>query len=404
MGGQVLLTVALIKSWPKFSKKVPASLVAIVVCSVVEQLVRLATGGVGSYMLGETTPVGGGIPGLPLAGEWTLADVQSILPAAISYATVAIVEELLTMRVVDEVLERETGESEVRRQLAVGSLASIVAGAAGTMGGSTNVALSMVLLHSGDPGVSRVGPLVTAALVALAAFVAGPAIGYVPVGTLVGIMLIVIGHTFNWSTPLLVLAAVLPRRARNALHLHRKVRRADALVIAAVTVLTLVANLAIAVAVGMVVSVVLFAWQSSLRLSVVSDCVRTRPRKNGEKVRAVKVYHVSGPIYYGTVSRLTEHFGFSKDPDDVEVHFREAEVHDFSGLQALMVIGERYHALGKRCTLRHLSVDATQLIARTRHWSLQPAAYDIHEHLEEGEVPLERAFHLTISEAYDEPL
>mmetsp|Transcript_6031 Transcript_6031/g.19690 ORF Transcript_6031/g.19690 Transcript_6031/m.19690 type:complete len:811 (-) Transcript_6031:397-2829(-) len=409
MAAHVVLSMFLVHYFPKVTKVVPSSLVAILAGVGFEYLIR-GTTSFHTPRVAEFSDLSGGLPSVfwqddrsplpPLNGE-TFGIV--FLPA-LAFAAVIIVEELLTMQMVDEISDTKTTAPD--QQIFVLGIASLISGFFGTMSGGATVGPTVVLLHSGASGRYRIALATSAIFVFLVTAVLADVVAVVPTSTLVGIMLIVVRKTFNWGTLPIIAAAFLPKSWRNRLSLHRKIHRSDAIVIVVVTVVTLVIDLAVAILIGVVLSAFQFAWTASSKLTVESEMVSAPERlykRRGSVAKAIRVYHVSGPLYFGSIGELATFFDVKHDPEDVEVHFREAQIYDFSAVQALMRLGEKYDAAGKRLHLRHLNTESTKLIAKADHL-IRSFSYDIVERLEDGEMEHQKPFQLGIQGNFSEPV
>ena len=111
-------------------------------------------------------------------------------------------------------------------------------------------------------------------------------------------------------------------------------------------------NLALAVFVGVIVSALVFAWQSAQH-------VRLNPHDTPDGTR---IYNLQGVLYFGSVREFSERMSPSTDPDEVIIDFKEARVADYSSMEALNAITERYRKAGKRLRLRHLSPECQKMI------------------------------------------
>merc|ERR1712151_482617 len=145
---------------------------------------------------------------------------------------------------------------------------------------------------------TRLSSATAGVVLLLVVMVAYPAINIIPTSALVGVMFNVVVHTFEWRSLKLMLFAALPLKLRRAcfseVRSKQKIRRADALVILVVTLVTLVSDLAIAVGVGMAVSCVMFVFDSASLISASSREVVDVA--TGERV---KFYDVHGVLFFG---------------------------------------------------------------------------------------------------------
>jgi len=127
-------------------------------------------------------------------------------------------------------------------------------------------------------------------------------------------------------------------------------------VIIFVTAITVAFDLAVAVVAGVIISALVFAWETAKNTHSVKQI-----DENGSKV-----YKLTGPLFFGSVASFTELFDPKNDPDDVIVDFLNSRVLDHSGLQAIDALAVKYAAAGKKLHLRHLSADCRRLLDKAR--------------------------------------
>ena len=129
--------------------------------------------------------------------------------------------------------------------------------------------------------------------------------------------------------------------------------KSDVFVMVVVTLITIVLhNLALAVLIGVIISALVFAWDSAKRI---------RARKHVDE-NGVKHYEIFGPLFFGSVAGFAEKFDVANDPEEVVIDFKESRVVDMSAIEALNAITGRYRKNGKRVHLRHLSDDCILLL------------------------------------------
>ncbi len=158
----------------------------------------------------------------------------------------------------------------------------------------------------------------------------------IPVAALVGVMFVVVIATFEWSS----------------LRIMHKIPRSDAFIIVLVSAVTVVTDLAIAVVVGVIVSALVFAWQSARHIYV--DVTKETKTK--------KVYVLHGQLFFASISGFKDLFSPKTDPKDVWIDFRHSRVWDHSALEAIDALAERYKRNGTRLHLLHLSPDCRGLL------------------------------------------
>ena len=330
MLGLVALTMLIIWAAPKVTKVVPAPLAGIgIVAAIVIGL------GLDVRTVGDLASIEGGlppfhIPQVPL----TLETFEIILPYAVILAAIGLIESLLTLNLVGEIVEERGGASQ---ECVAQGLANTVTGFFGGMGGCAMIGQSMINVKSG--GRTRLSGI-TAALFLLAFILFGSSlIERIPLAALVGVMFMVVIGTFAW----------------HSISIMRRIPLVDALVIVLVTVVTVWHDLAVAVVVGVIVSALAYAWNASKRIDAdVEDTTGT--------LGPVRVYKLSGPLFFGSAEGFSRLFDPKGDPDDVIIDFADSRVVDQSALQAIEAVAAKYSQLGKRVQLRHLSPDGHALL------------------------------------------
>lgn len=330
MAGLVALTMAIVYFFPKLTKAVPGSLVAIIVVSALVIL-----GGLRTKSVGDIASIAGGLPTLHLPQvPLTWATLALVFPYALIMALVGLTESLLTLTVVDEMTDtRGRGNQEC---VALG-LANLASGLTGGMGGCAMIGQTMVNLESRGRG--RLSGVVAAGALALFVVAGSSLIERLPLAALVGVMFMVVLGTFEWAS----------------LRILRRMPRTDVLVMLLVTLVTAISqNLALAVLLGVVVSALAFAWENAQR-------IRARHYLAAD---GTKHYDIYGPLFFGSAQAFTDKFDVANDPATVVVDFRESRVADMSAMNALHKLTERYHHAGKTLHLRHLSPDCRRLLAK----------------------------------------
>jgi len=338
--GLTALTMALIKLLPKVTKKIPATLGAIVVTTLIAVFGGLPVQTLGD-VAGASTFTGGlsvlpklGLPAVP----FTLATLKTIFPYAFTVAAVGAIESLLTMQLVDGVMDDGKRGSTKKEMIGQG-VGNAASGLVGGFGGCALLGLSIVNVQSGG-GLSRWSGMSFAVFLALALVTAAPLLAKVPIASLTGVMLLVCYKTFSWSS----------------LRLLNKIPRLDALVIALVSIVTVRKDLAVAVLYGTIASALGFAWKQSTNISAEAETTPT-----GEKV-----YKLRGPLFFGSIEKFQDLFSSRSDPKKVVLDFKNSRVFDHSALQAINGVADSYGEQGKTVVLRGLSSDGAQLLGNLR--------------------------------------
>ena len=240
MAALTAVTMVIIKVWPSKRLRIPSPLAAIAcVTAGVHAL------GITTRTVGDMASVAGSLPSLHIPQvPFTYETLTIILPFAVSVAAVGLIETLLTQQLVDSVTETRT---ETHVECIGQGVANVACGVLGGMGGCAMIGQSMINVNAG--GRTRLSGLSCAAFLALSVCAGSSIIDKIPLAALVGTMWMLVLDIFDFGPFLL-------RRAS-------RVGKTDTFVVALVTGVTVVTNLAVAVFAGVVVSSLSFAWKSA---------------------------------------------------------------------------------------------------------------------------------------------
>jgi SulP family sulfate permease len=328
MLGLVALTIIVVIGFPKLTKKIPPSLVAIIVVFIVVLILNIDT-----KTVKDIASVSGGfppfhIPNIPL----NFNTLQIVLPYALIMAGVGLTEGLLTLNLVDELTDTK-GNSN-RECIAQGS-ANILNGFFFGMGGCPMIAQTLVNISAGSR--ARLSGIIAAIAILVIILFGAPVIEKLPIAALVGVMMMVAIGTFEWAS----------------FRIFNKMPKHDIFVLVTVALITVfLHNLALAVLIGVIISALVFAWESAKRI---------RARKYIDE-NGVKHYEIYGPLFFGSTTTFAEKFDVANDPDEVIIDFKESKIMDMSAIDALNKITERYANVNKTIRLRHLSPNCRQLL------------------------------------------
>lgn len=327
--GLVLLTMLIIWGLPKLSKVIPASLVAILAVFGI-----VVAFGLDTRTVGDMASISGGFPPFHLPKvpvSWEM--LVTIAPYAFIMAGVGLIESLLTLNIVDEITEtRGRGNKEAVAQ----GIANVLSGLFSGMGGCAMIGQSLINISNGAR--ARLSGIVASVMLLVFIMFGAGLIERVPMAALTGLMIMVSIGTFEWAS----------------LRTFRRMPRSDIFVMVLVTLVTAILhNLALAVVVGVIISALVFAWESAKR-------IRARKRVDEE---GVKHYEIFGPLFFGSVTVFNEKFDVLNDPDEIVIDFEESRLVDMSAINAVHKITERYSKVGKKVHLVHLSEDCRKLLS-----------------------------------------
>jgi len=327
----VVATMAIMYLLPKYTKAVPAGLVSIVLLTVAVYFMQIDTLLLSG--LADMSQFAWQLPSFAIPHNILSLDaILMVLPYAVIIALVGIIESLLTLSVLDEL--SNTRGSANKECIAQGT-GNVACGFFGAMAGCAMIGQSIINYTSG--GIGRLSSFVAAVGLILLVVSMSGVLNTIPVAVLVGIMFMVSIGTFEWSS--------FSRLSH--------ILRTDAFVMVAVTVITVVEDLAIAVIAGVIISALAFAWKHAKIWS-----------KSHVEEDGTKVYELEGPLFFGSATTFADNFDILQDPPKVVIDFKDARVMDSSGVEAIDAITKKYEEAGKNLLLRHLSADCKAILRK----------------------------------------
>ncbi len=331
MLGLIALTMAVIYLLPKLTKAIPSTLAGIMVVSFGVTFLNIDT-----KTVGDLGSIAGGLPSFHLPQvPLNLETFKIIFPYALILAAVGLIETLLTLNLIDDMTD--TRGKPNRESMAQGA-ANVVTGLFGGMGGCAMIGQSMINVNNG--ALKRLSGIATAVFLLSFILFASHWIEMIPLAALIGVMFVVAEKTFEWGS----------------FRLYGKIPKPDLLVIVLVAGITVVADLAIAVIIGVIFSALVFAWEHAKQISAT-----TRTNEQGWKV-----YELKGTLFFASISAFQNLFSPANDPQEVAIDFKNAKVADHSALAAIDALAERYQAAGKKLHLKHLSQDCLELLDKAK--------------------------------------
>ena len=351
MAGLIVLTMAIIYVFPKISTAVPATLVGILFVSVL-----VAVTGINTKTVGDLGSIAGGLPSFHIPDvSFSWDTFKIIFPYALILAAIGLIESLLTLNLIDEMTDTR---GQPNKECMAQGAANIVTGFFGGMGGCAMIGQSMINVNNG--ALRRLSGISMSLFLLSFILFGSSLIEAIPLAALIGVMFFVAEKTFEWGS----LTAL------------RKIPKSDALIVVAVTVVTVFTDLAVAVILGIVIAALVFAWQHAKQINV-----QTHTDENGWKV-----YELEGTLFFASIAPFQNLFTPKDDPQDVVIEFKRSKVMDHSAIEAIDTLAGRYQTEGKRLHLRHLSPDCLELLEKAKDMVEVNKFEDPHYHIADNKL------------------
>jgi SulP family sulfate permease len=324
------LTVILV--WPRINKHVPAYIVAFLFGTLLVAVSGVATDTIGSRF--------GGIPtGLPhfVTPVIQPAMILSLLPSALTVALLSAIESLLSAIVADGMID---DHHDSNKELIGNGLANILTPMVSGIPGTGAIARTATNIRSGAR--TPVAGIIHALTLLLIILIAAPLARFIPLATLAAILMAVAWKMGEWN------------EIKHILRLSG----ADIAVWAVTFLLTVFANLTLAVEIGMVLAAMLYIYRVAQTTTIVSitddfmqdNILHTLENKNLPPY--VTILRIQGPFLFGSGDKLAD---VTSDLEQLRpvviLRLRDMTAIDASGLHAIHVLAKRLKASDKTLLL-----------------------------------------------------
>ena len=280
----------------------------------------------------------------------TIVSIQKarhlILPA-ITLSILASVETLLTSVVADTIMKSKHNST---KELFGQGLGNMVSAAFGGLPVSGSPPLTLVNVHSGAR--TRLAGLVSCLAVLFMVLLLGGFVQWVPVAALAGILVVTAFSMIESESIVLSL---------------KKSALGNLIVIIAVTAIAVVMDLTVAVVAGLIITAFLFIKEqigkTIIRKRYTGDVVRSKRLRNKEADRIldnkgdlIKVYELSGSIFFGTCDKLFSEIESKLDSYIIILDLKRVHTIDLTGAQLLKQIVERVHEKSHHLLISNLVI------------------------------------------------
>lgn len=329
--GAISLGVLII--FPKFIKKIPPSIFAIVISAALVKIFDMNVNTIGSlYTISSALPM----PSLP---EFSLDTVKAIIPDAFTIAVLAAVESLLSCVVADGMTgSRHNSNTELIAQGA-GNIASALFGGIPATG-----AIARTAANIKNGGRTPIAGMVHAVVLLLVLLVLMPYAALIPMPTIAAILFVVAYNMSEW---------------REFVAIVKRAPKSDTLVLLVTFVLTVVFDLVVAIIVGVILATVLFMK----RMSDVTDAYGWKEfdeNSDSESIRYKKVpentmvFEITGPIFFGVSAKIADVIKHGKK-DILIVRMRSVPAIDATGIHSIESLVKLCKKDGKTLILSHVN-------------------------------------------------
>ena len=322
-------TIAIIILWPKVTHKVPGSLIAILLTTIAAIGLHLPVETIGSRY--------GAIPSslpAPAMPRLDIGTIQQLLRPAFAIALLGGIESLLSAVVADGMIG---GNHRSNMELVAQGTANIFSSLFGGIPATGAIARTATNVKNG--GRTPVAGITHALVLLLIMVCVGKWAVFIPMATLAGILVVVAYNMSEWESFMSVL----------------KGSRSDAAVLLTTFLLTVLADLTVAIEIGMVLAVFLFMRQM-IRFSDVDVLTPQMDDVNDSDnytlPKNVEVFEITGPLFFGAVFKFKEAIRLiGKEPRVIVIRMRKVPIIDATGIKTLKEIHREFQRRGARLIL-----------------------------------------------------
>lgn len=334
-----VLSVLIIILTPKISKRIPGSLVAIIVMTVAVYFLNAYTKFHVDTIYDQFGEIKAGIPALTVP-DISWENVKSLFPTAMVIAVLGAIESLLSATVADGVCGDHHNSNQELIGQGVANLCTPLFGGIPCTGA---IARTMTNINNG--GRTPVAGIVHAVVLLVIFLVLMPLAAYIPMSCLAGVLVIVSYNMSGWRTFLQLM----------------KNPKSDIAVLFITFLLTVIFDLTIAIEVGLLIACLLFMRRmaETTQIKVIADEID--PNEETDAVvheehlvipDGVEVYEINGPYFFGIANKFEELMAAMNDHPKVRIiRMRRVPFIDSTGIHNLQNLCEISHREGTHIVL-----------------------------------------------------
>ena len=346
-------SVFIIAITPKFSKKIPGSLVAIVLVTLVVYLMRTYGGITCIDTIGDRFTIQSQLPDA-VVPDLNWEAIKNLFPVAITIAVLGAIESLLSAAVADGVIgDRHDSNTELIAQ----GVANVVTPIFGGIPATGAIARTMTNINNG--GKSPIAGIIHAVVLLLILLLLMPLAQYIPMACLAGVLVIVSYNMSGWRT----FKGLM------------KSPKSDVTVLLITFFLTVIFDLTIAIEWGLVIACVLFMRRvmETTEISVIKDEIDPNKESDLEVheehlivPEGVEVYEINGPYFFGVATKFEEIMANMGDRPKVRiVRMRKVPFIDSTGVHNLTNLCEMSHKENIQIVLSGVNEKVQKVLKKT---------------------------------------
>ena len=321
--GVSILSVLIIMLVPKFSRRIPGSLVAIILVTAGVYALKTCLGIEGIDTIGDRFTIAAQLPKAEMTAlDWEA--VKNLFPIAVTIAALGAIESLLSATVADGMISDHHNSNTELIALGVANMVTPIFGGIPATGA---IARTMTNINNG--GRTPVAGMIHAGVLLLILLFLMPLAQYIPMACLAGVLVVVSYNMSGWRT----FRALL------------KNPKSDVTVLLITFFLTVIFDLTVAIAVGLMLACVLFLRRvmETTEISAVKNEIKVQDESGihtydeGLTIpKGVEVYEINGPYFFGVATQFEDLMSEFRDRSKVRIiRMRKVPFIDSTGIHNL---------------------------------------------------------------------
>ncbi len=344
--GLVCLLILIV--YPRFEKRVPPSLIAVIVGALMVKFIPVLDEGV--FTIGELYDIPMGLPKMDFSDiDFSFSNISALLPDAFTIAILAAIESLLSCVVADNMVNsRHNSNAELVAQGA-GNIASVLFGGIPATG-----AIARTAANAKNGGRTPVAGMVHAVVLLLVLVFLMPYAGLIPMPTIAAILFMVAYNMSEWK------------------RFVRVIKSAPAMDIAVMVVtfgLTVIFDLVIAIEVGLVMAFVFFmkrmsdetkitAWKHIEKESINDNIEYKYVPEN------TSVYELEGPLFFGSADKMLNIL-VNENTENIILRMRAVTAIDSTAMNSLETLYDKCKEKNIRLILSHVHEQPLKIMKKS---------------------------------------
>lgn len=333
-----VISLAILVLYPKIEKRIPPSLIAVVVGALMVKFIPGLDEGV--FTIGDLYTIPTGLPKLAVAGiDISFSKISAVLPSAFTIAILAAIESLLSCVVADSMVNSKHNSNAELVGQGVANIASVLFGGIPATG-----AIARTAANAKNGGRTPVAGMVHSVVLVLVLLFLMPYAALIPMPTIAAILFVVAYNMSEW---------------RKFVSIVKSAPKSDVAVMVITFVLTVVFDLVVAIEVGMVMAAMLFMKRMSDKTEVTGwkysqDEIDNDSIEFKTVPKNVRVYEITGPLFFGSADKILD-IKFKDYTTCLILRMRSVNALDSTAMNSLDALRKRCEKNGVRLIFSHVN-------------------------------------------------